>query len=181
MSFGGTISIAVLIVAALVLASNGVDQITDYHQLPTMLVPVFGLWGYWLFVASLGIACFGAILEVGLQQAYLAAQGLGWNWGEDRKPREDPGFSAAYTLALLFGAIPIAFGLDPLKLTIMSMALTAATLPLTVVPFLFLMNDKRYIGKHGNGIISNSAVVLIILLGSVLAIVTIPLELIGGT
>uniref|UniRef100_UPI003F1E4836 hypothetical protein n=1 Tax=Rhizobium sp. F40D2 TaxID=3453141 RepID=UPI003F1E4836 len=52
-------------------------------------------------------------------------------------------------------ASPIAFGVDPLNLTILSMALTAATLPLTVVPFLFLMNDERYVGKHGNGIISN--------------------------
>lgn len=181
MSFGGTISIAVLIVAALVLAPNGVVQVTDYHQLPTMLVPVFGRWGYWLFVASLGIACFGAILELGLQQAYLVAQGLGWNWGEDRKPSEDPGFSAAYTLALLFAAIPIVSGFDPLNLTILSMALTAATLPLTVIPFLFLMNDERYVGKHGNGLISNSAVVSIILLGSILAIVSIPLELLGGT
>jgi len=149
--------------------------------LPTMLVPVFGRWGYWLFVASLGIACFGAILELGLQQAYLVAQGLGWNWGEDRKPSEDPGFSAAYTLALLFAAIPIVSGFDPLNLTILSMALTAATLPLTVIPFLFLMNDERYVGKHGNGLISNSAVVSIILLGSILAIVSIPLELLGGT
>jgi Mn2+/Fe2+ NRAMP family transporter len=181
MSFGGTISVAVLIVAALVLAPNGVDQITDYHQLPTMLIPVFGRWGYWLFVASLGIACFGAILELGLQQAYLVAQGLGWNWGEDRKPNEDPGFSTAYSLALLLSAIPIVFGFDPLNLTILSMALTAATLPLTVIPFLFLMNDERYMGNHGNGIISNFAVVMIILLGSVLAIVSIPLEIFGGT
>jgi hypothetical protein len=29
------------------------------------------------------------------------------------------------------------------------MALTAATLPLTVIPFLFQMNDERYVGKHG--------------------------------
>jgi Mn2+/Fe2+ NRAMP family transporter len=181
MSFGGTISVAVLIVAALALAPNGIEQITDYHQLPTMLVPLFGSWGYWLFVASLGIACFGAMLELGLQQAYLVAQGLGWNWGEDRKPSEDPGFSAAYTLALLFAVVPIVLGFDPLNLTIVSMALTAATLPLTVIPFLFLMNDERYVKQHQNGIISNVAVILIILLGSVLAIVTLPLELLGGT
>ena len=60
------------------------------------------------------------------------------------------------------------------------MALTALTLPLGVVPFLFLMNDERYIGEHRNGWISNAAVVLIIGLGFVLALVTLPLQILGG-
>ncbi|MER9352459.1 divalent metal cation transporter [Mesorhizobium sp. M0514] len=181
MTFGGTISIGVLIVAALVLATRGIDQVDDYHQLPLMLIPIFGFWGFVLFVASLAIACFGAALEVGLQQAYLVAQGFGWTWGEDRKPRDDPGFSAVYTASLFLAAIPIMLGLDPLRLTIFSMAVTAASLPLTVVPFLFLLNDERYVGEHRNGIISNAAVVFIIALAFVLAVVTIPLQIFGGT
>ncbi|TIO80215.1 MAG: divalent metal cation transporter, partial [Mesorhizobium sp.] len=107
MSFGGTISVAVLIVAALVLGAHGVNQVDDYNQLPLMLISVFGFWGFVLFVASLGIACFGAALEVALQQAYLVAQGFGWIWGEDLKPRDDPGFSLVYTLTLFLAAVPI--------------------------------------------------------------------------
>lgn len=181
MTFGGTISVGVLIVAALVLATNGIDQVDDYHQLPLMLIPIFGFWGFVLFVASLAIACFGAALEVGLQQAYLVAQGFGWTWGENQKPRDNPGFSSVYTLSTFLAAIPIAIGLDPLRLTIFSMALTAASLPLTVVPFLFLLNDKRYVGEHRNGVISNAAVIFIIALGFVLAVVTIPLQIFGDT
>jgi Mn2+/Fe2+ NRAMP family transporter len=110
MGFGGMISISVLIVAALVLATRGVTQVTDYHQLPLMLIPVFGFWGFVLFTASLGIACFGAALELGLEQAYLVAQGFGWKWGEDLKPHKDPGFSLVYSLTLFVSAIPIALG-----------------------------------------------------------------------
>src|SRR5215212_7875604 len=171
MTFGGTISIGVLIVAALVLATRGIDQVDDYHQLPLMLIPIFGFWGFVLFVASLAIACLGAALEIGLQQAYLVAQGFGWNWGKDLRPRDNAGFSTVYTLAVLVSAIPIACGLDPLKLTVFSMALTAASLPLTVVPFLFLMNDKRYVKERRNGSIANAAVMFIIVLGFVLAVV----------
>jgi Mn2+/Fe2+ NRAMP family transporter len=181
MSFGGTISVAVLIVAAVVLGAHGINQVDDYHQLPLLLIPIFGFWGFVLFVASLAIACFGAALEIGLQQAYLVAQGFGWTWGEDRKPRDDPGFCGVYTVSLLLAAIPIALGLDPLKLTIFSMALTAASLPLTVIPFLFLLNDEHYLGEHRNGMISNAAVIFIIALGFVLAVVTIPLQIFGGT
>ncbi|TPK98735.1 divalent metal cation transporter [Mesorhizobium sp. B2-4-12] len=181
MSFGGTISVGVLIVAALVLGAHGISQVDDYNQLPLMLIPIFGFWGFVLFVASLGIACFGAVLEIALQQAYLIAQGFGWTWGEDSKPRDNPGFASVYSVSIFLAAIPIALGLDPLRLTVFSMAITAASLPLTVVPFLFLLNDKHYVGEHRNGIISNIAVIFIITLGFVLAVVTIPLQIFGGT
>ena len=137
MTFGGTIAVGALVVAALVLRAHGIEQIDDYHQLPLMLIPVFGYWGFVLMCASLGIACLGAALEISLQQAYLVAQGFGWNWSKNARPKNNPGFSATYSLAVLVGAVPIAAGLDPLKLTTLSMALTAASLPLTVVPFLF--------------------------------------------
>jgi Mn2+/Fe2+ NRAMP family transporter len=180
MGFGGTISVAVLILAALLFAPRGIVDVSDYHQLPLLLTPVFGYWGFVLFSLSLGIACFGAVVEVSLQQAYLVAQGFGWRWGENLKPREDPGFASIYTISLALAVMPIAFGADPLKLTIFSMALTAASLPLTVMPFLFLMNDPRYVKDRGNGWWSNGAVLLIIALGFILAIVTIPLEFMGS-
>jgi Mn2+/Fe2+ NRAMP family transporter len=180
MGFGGMISIAVLIVAALVYIPNGIEQVDDYHQLPLMLIPAFGFWGFVLFAASLGIACLGAALEIALQDAYLVAQGFGWNWGKDLKPRENPGFTVVYTLSIIIGAIPIACGLDPLKLTVFSMALTAASLPLTVVPFLFLMNDERYVKEFRNGKVANTVVLFIIVLGFLLAIVAIPLEIFGS-
>jgi Mn2+/Fe2+ NRAMP family transporter len=72
------------------------------------------------------------------------------------------------------------WGIDPLKLTLFSMALTALTLPLVTFPFLILMNDRDYVGEHGNGWISNAAVIVISLLASLLALVAIPLQLLGG-
>ncbi len=60
------------------------------------------------------------------------------------------------------------------------MALTAVILPLVIIPFLILMNDERYLGKHRNGWISNAVILFIIGLTFVLAIVAIPLEIIGG-
>src|SRR5215211_284154 len=57
MTFGGTIAVGALVVAALVLRAHGIEQVDDYHQLPLMLTPVFGYWGFVLMCASLGIAC----------------------------------------------------------------------------------------------------------------------------
>jgi Mn2+/Fe2+ NRAMP family transporter len=180
MSFGSIISIAVLILAAMIFAPQGV-KFEHYSQLPQLLVPVFGYWGYWLIVASVGIACLGAAMEITLELAYLTAQGFGWNWSENQRPLDEARFSAVYIIAIVIGMLPILAGLDPLTLTIFGMALTAATLPVSIVPFLFLMNDYSYVRVYRNGWFSNAVVLVIIGIAFVLAVVSIPLQIFGGS
>ena len=178
-TFGGILSGAVLIVAVLTLQARGIT-IDHFDQAALMLLDPLHRIGFWGFVASLFIASFSAALEVALAIAYLIAQGLGWNWGEDLKPRDDARFSVSYTVAIFVGAILLVVGLDPLKLTLFTMALTSATLPIAVVPFLVLMNDDAYLGRYTNGYLSNAVVLFTVLVACVLAVVSIPLELAGG-
>jgi Mn2+/Fe2+ NRAMP family transporter len=180
MSFGSLISVAVLILAALVFPPRGLKA-HEYSQLALLLQDAFGYWGFVLLIASLGIACLGAALEISLELAYLAAQGFGWNWSKNQRPRDEARFSVVYTLIILVAAIIILVGVDPLQLTILSMAFTAATLPISIVPFLFLMNDRYYVEQHVNGWFTNAVVLVIILLASVVALVTIPLHIFGGS
>lgn len=180
MSFGSLISIAVLILAAMIFAPQGI-KIEHYSQLPELLTPVFGHTGFWLLVASLGIACMGAAMEITLQIAYLTAQGFGWNWSENQRPLDEARFSFVYSVVLLLAALLVLTGVDPLSVTIFSMVLTAATLPIAIVPFLFLMNDGRYVRGYRNGWLSNAVVIVIIGLAFVLAIVSIPLQIFGGS
>jgi Mn2+/Fe2+ NRAMP family transporter len=180
MSFGSLISIAVLILAAVIFAPKGV-KIEHYSQLPELLTPVFGHKGFWLLVASLGIACMGAAMEITLQIAYLTAQGFGWNWSENQRPLDEARFSFVYTIVLVLAALIVLTGVDPLSVTIVSMVLTAATLPVSIVPFLFLMNDERYVRSYRNGWVSNAVVIFVIGLAFVLAIVSIPLQIFGGS
>jgi Mn2+/Fe2+ NRAMP family transporter len=179
MSFGGTLSVAVLIVAAMVFFPRGI-QVDSYDQMGVILSTSLGHWGFWLFAASLGIACFGATAEIALSSAYMIAQEFGWNWSEDAMPAENARFVLTYTAIIAIAAVPMLLGVSPLKLTVLSMALTSASLPVAVVPFLLLMNDERYLGKHTNGVISNTAVIAITVMACVLAVVSIPLELVGG-
>ncbi len=107
MTFGSVISVAVLILAAVIFAPQGV-KFEHYSQLPTLLVPVFGYWGFWLVLASVGIACLGAAMEITLEIAYFTAQGFGWNWSENQPPIDEARFSAVYTLTIILGAISVA-------------------------------------------------------------------------
>jgi Mn2+/Fe2+ NRAMP family transporter len=179
MSFGGFLSMAVLIAAALALQPKGI-QIDKFEQASLLMTTALPKWGFYLFAASMFFACLGAALEISLAISYFFAQGLGWNWSEDLQPSNDARFAFTYTVIILLACIPLLLRIDPLKITVMSMALTSATLPLAIVPFLLLMNDPRYLQKHCNGWISNSVVAIVIVISFVLALISIPLEIIGG-
>lgn len=179
MTFGGLLSMAVLIAAALALKPKGID-VKTFEQTALVVTTALPKWGLFLFAASMLFACLGAALEISLAIAYFFAQGFGWKWSENLTPSRDARFCFTYTIIILLAAVPLLFGIDPMKVTTVSMALTAATLPLAIVPFLFLMNDPIYLGDHRNGWISNSVVAIIILISFVLALISIPLEIIGG-
>lgn len=179
MTFGGFLSMAVLVVAALAIQPRGI-QLETFQQSALLMTTALPKWGFYLFALSMLFACFGAALEISLAISYFFAQGFGWNWSEDIEPSKNSRFALLYTVIIVLAAVPLLFKLDPIKITMISMALTSATLPLAIVPFLFLMNDPLYLGKYRNGWISNSVVGIVILISFVLAVISIPLEIMGG-
>ena len=179
MTVGGFLSMAVLIISALALRPNGID-VDKFEQAALLMTTALPKWGFYLFGMAMLFTCLGAALETSLTIAYFFAQGLGWNWSENLTPSRDARFSFTYTIIIVLAAIPLLFGVDPIRVTLMAMALTAATLPLAVGPFLFIMNDPIYLGKHRNGWISNSVVTIVILISFVLAVISIPLQIIGS-
>jgi len=144
------------------------------------IVQTLGRWGYPLFWVSLAIGCIGAALEISLDVSYIVSQSFGWDWGESQKPAEEARFALIYTLAMPIAAIPALIGLDPLKLTMFSMALTVIALPIVVGPLIVIMNDEQYLQQHTNGWITNMAVIAIVLVAFVLAVLAIPLQIAGS-
>jgi hypothetical protein len=71
-------------------------------------------------------------------------------------------------------------GFDPLRMTMICVALTVIVMPLLVLPFLVLMNDERYVGTHVNGPFRNAFLGGLTVLGALLALVVVPLEILGG-
>jgi Mn2+/Fe2+ NRAMP family transporter len=177
--FGGGLNVAVLVVAALVLAPRQI-HVDAYEQVGLLLASPLGRAGFALLIATLCITCFGATVEITLAIAYMLAQGFGWEWSENLPPAQDARFSMSYSVAILAAAIPIALGADPLALTNLSMTVSAASLPLTVVPLLVLMNDDDIMMKHTNGWRTNIALGSIALLSLALFVAALPLQLLGG-
>jgi Mn2+/Fe2+ NRAMP family transporter len=179
MSFGSTLALGLLVICAVVLAPQGI-KVESYDDVARAFTVPFGSWGVPLFAAALGVAAFGAGLEVALNLSYVFSQGLGWNWSKNLRPQQDSRFSLVYTLAILAATPLIVIGLDPLMVTNFSMALNALISPLIVFPLLILMNDDAYLKKYRNGWFGNIVTIVLIVIAFTLAFVAIPLQILGG-
>ena len=177
--FGSVVSMGILVSSAIVLAPQGI-RVESFHAAVPMLVPVFGHWALVLFAASLGIGCFGAAVEIALNAGYTFAQVAGLPWGANKERRNAPAFTRAFTIMLLLSVMVALLGFDPLRMTMICVALTVIVMPLLVLPFLVLMNDERYVGKHVNGPFRNAVLAGLTVLGALLALVVVPLEILGG-
>ena len=177
--FGGIVSMGVLITSALVLAPRHI-LVDSYEQAALMFVPAFGSWAVVLFAGALGIGCFGAAVEITLNAGYVMAQAFGWTWGANKPRREAARFTASFTFVLACALAVALLGFDPLKITMISVALTVVVMPLVVLPFLVLMNDPKYVKSHTSGVVGNASLAALTILAALLAMLVIPLELLGG-
>jgi Mn2+/Fe2+ NRAMP family transporter len=179
MCFGGVVSMGVLITSAMVLGPLDI-RVDSFEQAALMLVPSFHRWAVGLFAASLGIGCLGAAAEIAVNAGYMVSQVGGWSWGASRPRQQASRFVVAFTIVLLLGLAVAISGVDPIQLTMISVALTVMVMPLVVLPFLVLMNDRRYVKDHTNGPIQNAILAGLTVAGAIMALVIVPLEILGG-
>ena len=179
MGFGTVVSMGVLVTSALALAPRHI-RVDSYEQAALMFVPAFGSRGVILFALALGVGCLGASVEIALNVGYLLSQAFGWTWGADKKRRDAARFSVAFTGVLVLGTAIALTGLDPLRVTLISLALTVVIMPAVVLPFLVLMNDERFVKQQTSGPAGNLFLAALVLIGALFAVIVIPLEILGG-
>jgi NRAMP (natural resistance-associated macrophage protein)-like metal ion transporter len=178
-AFGSIVSMGVLITSAMVLGPRHI-LVDSYEQAALMFVPPFGQWGIALFAMALGIGCFGAAVEITLNAGYALSQAFGWSWGANKSRREAARFTFAFTAVLVAALVVAIVGIDPLRLTMISVALTVVAMPFVVLPFLVLMNDDKFVKDHKSGPLGNGFLAALTILAALLALVVVPLQLLGG-
>src|SRR5581483_9680766 len=102
-------------------------------------------------------------------------QYFGWDWGKHGRPSQAPLFHLSYLAMLLLAMLLAYTGVDPIQLTIVTMAVAAMTLPFSFLPLLLIANDEEYVGEQRNTLGINVAALAILALLSVVTVVTIPL------
>jgi Mn2+/Fe2+ NRAMP family transporter len=179
MGFGSIGSMALVFLGAIVLQPLNMTSNT-LGELGLAMAKPLGMVGSLLFAGTLFATCLGAALEVVLGVSYNVAQGFGWEWGEGKKPVEAARFNLVLTIFLLVAVAIGSIGIDPLKLALFASTIIALFLPISLSPFLILMNDRQYLGDKTNGRFTNIAVVCILIMAFIVALVSLPLEIFTG-
>jgi Mn2+/Fe2+ NRAMP family transporter len=179
MGFGSIGSLALLILSAIVLRPLNM-QAGTLGEIGLAMAKPLGIVGGYLFAVALFSTCLGAALEVVLAVSYNVAQGFGWEWGQNQKPVQTARYYAFMIVFLLVAVIIGLLGIDPLQLALFASTVIALFLPVSLSPFLFIMNDPAYLKDKTNGWFDNTAIILILLIAFAVAVVSIPLEIITG-
>lgn len=179
MVFGSLGSLALVFLGAIVLQPRNLGAST-LGEVGLGMAQPFGVVGSLLFAIGLFATCLGAALEVLLALSYNVAQGFGWEWGKDKKPIAAARFNLTMTIVLLVAAAIGLFGMDPLQLALFASTLIALFLPISLSPFLVIMNDRQYLRDDTNGRLANIFLVAVLLIAFVVAVVSIPLAILSG-
>lgn len=171
---GGALAIAIQVVSAIVFEPHGIAA----ESLSLTALPVaVSLGKIGLAVAILGFvaATFGATMETLMSSGYTVAQYFGWRWSKQVR-RVDAARFSTVLLVTLVGATAVALtSIDPITVTIYGVFLGAMTLPLTYIPVLVVANDRRMMGEHVNGRLSNTLASIYLVLLVVVSLAALPL------
>jgi Mn2+/Fe2+ NRAMP family transporter len=149
-------------------------------QVGLIAISGFGQTGLVLFLLGAGGCVLGASIEVSQSTAQALAQFFGWSWGASKKTRDVPAFTIAYGLAIVAAVVILLSGVDPVKITVISMIFAVTALPFTFLPMMLVANDDTYMGEHRNGALANTIGWLFLTVLTVAGIAAIPLLVITG-
>jgi manganese transport protein len=171
---GGLLSIAIMAAAVVVLQPAQI-KVGHLSQVALPVAQALGPIGVVLALIGFVAAMFAAAAECALSIGYSVGQFFGWAWGKDRPPRDTPRFHLVCLVAVVGATAFILTSIDPIAVTIVSVVLGAAAVPLTYFPVLVVANDRAYMGRYVNRAWSNAVATILLVLMIVTSIVTIPL------
>jgi Mn2+/Fe2+ NRAMP family transporter len=171
---GAVLSLALMAAAVPVLQPRSI-QVSHVGQVALPVATALGKAGLAFVFISFFAATFAAAAECTLSAGYSVAQYFGWSWGKEQQPSKAARFHLVCLASLIAATAFILTTIDPVTVTIVSVVLGAAAIPLTYFPVLIVANDARYMGRWVNRRWVNAAGALFLLIMVVVSVVTVPL------
>lgn len=178
-AFGAIIDLALIVVAGLILFPRHL-QVNGLGDAGLPIKEGLGGVGWAFFLVGAFAVSMGAGLETALSGAYAFCQYFGWDWGKKARPGQAPLFSLGYLVMLILAVILAYTGVDPIQVTIVTLAVAAATLPFTFLPLLIIANDEDYMGDQKNTVAINVVAIVVLALLTLVTIAVIPLMVMTG-
>jgi manganese transport protein len=174
---GGFISIALIIVAAMVWHPIGVQP--DFIGTVALGANVpLGEIGLLLALVGIVFAVSGAAIDTVFSTAYNVAQFFGWEWGKYRRKSLASRFTLTWLIAFGLAYVVVSTGVDPIMLTEYAVIFSVVALPFTYLPILLVARDPTFMGEHTNGPVSSILGWIYLGVIMLVAVAAIPLLLI---
>jgi Mn2+/Fe2+ NRAMP family transporter len=171
---GGVLSLAIMAAMVPVLHPQQVN-VAHLGQVALPVAQSLGLIGLAFALVGFGAATFAAAAESALSTGYLIGQYFGWKWGKMHRPAQAGRFHVVCLATVIAATAGVLTTIDPIQLTVISVVLGAAAVPLTYFPVLVVANDRAYMGKWANGRFSNALGVVLLVMMTVTSLATLPL------
>jgi NRAMP (natural resistance-associated macrophage protein)-like metal ion transporter len=127
-----------------------------FNKIALSLKPLAGQYATILFAVGLMNASLMAASVLPLTTTYAITEAFGFERGIDKSFREAPAFLTIYTTLIVLGAAVAMFPGAPLALiTNLPNIVNGLLLPLLLPLLLVLANDRRIMGRHVNGRLTN--------------------------
>lgn len=144
------VAIFIILSCAATLFKNGV-RIESAKDAALALKPLAGKYCSSLFAFGLLNASLFSAMILPLATAYSVCEGLGWETGLDKRPKEAPQFYFLFSALIAIGAGIIMFPkINLIKVMLLSQASNSVFLPFVLIFMLLLINDKRLMGNYRN-------------------------------
>ncbi|MGH9468798.1 MAG: Nramp family divalent metal transporter [Terriglobia bacterium] len=148
----------IIAACAATIYATGHREISDAGQAALALRPLAGraaeaLFAFGLCNASLFSACI-----LPLATAYYVCEGLGFEAGINKRPREAPVFYSLYTGLILFGALAVIVlsQSKQIPVILLSQVINGILLPFVLIFMLRLVNRKDLMGDYRNSRLFNA-------------------------
>lgn len=141
---GGLITAAILITAGTMIRGM---EVTSAADMSIQLEPIMGEWAKVFMSVGLFAAGFSSALASPLGAAITVSSVL--NWGNSMK---DKRFKIVFIVIILVGIFGSALNFNPLDVLLFAQALNGILLPVIVIMLLFIMNNKKRLGKYVNSL-----------------------------
>lgn len=171
---GGVLSIAIMAAAFVVLLPEGVS-VSHLGQVALPVAQALGPVGLIFALVGFLAATVAAGCETMLSVGYSVSQFMGWNWGKTVTPKADPRFHLVCLVAAVIATGFVLTSIDPIEVTIVSVVLGAAAIPLTYFPVMVVANDRDFMGRWVNGRATNAVSTIFLIVLVVTSLVTLPL------
>jgi manganese transport protein len=171
---GGLLSLAIMAAAVPVLQPRSIG-VNHLGEVGLPVIAALGKVGLIIMLLGFFAATFAAAVESAMSSGYITAQYLGWSWGKQVRPSQAPRFHVVCLITVLLGTAFMLTTVDPVKVTLVSVVLGAAAIPLTFFPILVVANDRRLMGKHANGRIVNALGFAFFVVIVAVSVATLPL------